>query len=180
MISYELFAAGCMTWLLSMGLQWWFMTRTHRQRMASLKARYVRASKEAQGMLAHCRRQIADLQKSLQSRNDASAALRPAAAPVATLPASDPAPVHGRSAVMESRWPSEQFKEDPYVAAVLQFAETRPMPEPAGMHDTRGFPMDLLSPATLQLFSDTVTYEPASAARMPAPRRDVWSHERLA
>ena len=66
MISVELVAAACATWLVLAWLQWRLLSARHQRRLARLQDRHRRAKAEVEDMLSHCRRQIADLQSTLR------------------------------------------------------------------------------------------------------------------
>ena len=166
MSSFAYIVAVGAAWSLGGWLQWRFMGQRQRRHMARLRSGHLRSQAQVQVMLNHCRRQITELHTALKSCRGRTASGR------------DPAvaqPPKGASSAqaVDLLVRCDDAKLDPYVAAVLQFAETQPMLTASTWSESlQNTPSQQSAPMS-RAFADTLVTEPP-----PPPAVDVWAYER--
>ena len=169
----QLVVAALAGWLVLGALQWHLMSNRHRQRLSRLQDRYRRAQQHSEQMLFNCRQQVNELQKALrlchQSAQARSSVTRAASAATRTSRSS--------SREADLLFHGHAQRRDPYVDAVLHFADTQPMPATDSYR-----PSDSATRRLAGLpehgFAPTISF--GDTAPLPARKIDVWAHERLA
>lgn len=173
MISIQFVVAAVAGWLVLGVLQWRLMSNRHRKHLARMHDRYRRAQQHSEQMLSNCRRQVGELQKTLrmcQESAQARSAVTQAAAPAAPTP---------RRAARDADllFHRDTAPRDPYVDAVLHFAETRPMLTPNAYRPSDSAARRLAGMPE-HGFAPTISF--GDMAPMPARKVDIWAHERVA
>ncbi|MCM5681444.1 hypothetical protein M8A51_18100 [Schlegelella sp. S2-27] len=173
MISIQFVVAAVIGWLVLGALQWQLMASRHRQHLARMHDRYRRTQQHTEQMLSNCRRQVVELQKTLRMCHE-SAQARSAVTQAAT--ASTPVP---RSAARDTDllFHGDTRPRDPYVDAVLHFAETRPMLSPNTYRPSDSAARRLAGMPE-HGFAPTISF--GDMAPLPSRKADIWAHERLA
>ena len=172
MESIQLVVAALAGWLVLSLLQWRVMSARHRQRVSRLQDRYRRAQQHTEHMLFNCRQQVSELQKTLRMCHE-SAQARSAVSRAAT--ATRPPRMPSRE--LDLLFQADRKPRDGHADAVPHFADTQPMPSLDGYR-----PSDSAARRLAGLpehgFAPTISF--GDTAPMPARKRDVWAHERVA
>ena len=173
MNSIQLVVTAFAGWLVLSLLQWHVMSNRHRRRLSRLQDRYRRAQQHTEHMLFNCRQQVSELQKTLRMCHE-SAQARSSVTRATSTPAR---PQRAPSHEMDLLFQANRSTRDPYVDAVLHFADTQPMP---GLDSYR--PSDSAARRLAGMpehgFAPTISF--GDTAPLPARKTDVWAHERLA